>query len=96
MSLALTVAQPTGVDATFWVLSSLNLDAYTHTALIQMDGYLSSTAKDNGSSPLTSQNITVTFVPTNVLPNISVIQALYVKIQLDSFFSGATYTNDGV
>ncbi len=95
MSLALTVSQPTGVDATFWALNSLYLDALAHLGVINMDGYLDATAHTDGKSPLVTQSINVTFVPTTVIPGISVMEALYVKIQLDPFFSGAVYTDDG-
>lgn len=96
MSLALTVTQSTGVDATFWALSSLYLDAIAHLAVINMDGYLDATAHTDGKSPLVTQSITVSFVPTTIIPGISVMEALYIKIQLDPFFSGAVYTDDGV
>lgn len=96
MSLALTVTHATGVDVTFWTLNSVYLDAVAQHAVIKMDGYISSEARTNGNSPLTTQDVPVTFVPTNVLTGVSVIQALYAKAQLDPFFAEAVYTNDGI
>ncbi len=96
MSLALSVVQSSGVAATFWVLNSVYLDAYAYSANVQMDGWVDATSKSNGYSPLTSVTISITFTPTHVLTGMSVMDAIYAKIQLDPFFSGATYTSDGI
>ncbi len=97
MSLAQNVTLSTGVVAAYWTLNSLNLNAVTQIATILMTGYLDSTAFSNGNDPVTTTTISVTFVPTNALPGgVTVLAALYAKIGLDPFFSGATYTNDGV
>ncbi len=97
MSLAQNITLSTGVVATYWTLNSLHLNAVTQIATIHMNGYLDSTAFTNGNDPVTMTNISIAFVPTNTLPGgVTVLAALYAKIGLDPFFSGATYTNDGV
>lgn len=96
MSLSLNVAQPSGVLATFWTLNCINLNAIAHLGTIKLDGYLDATSHAASCTPLTSTTISVVFVPTNVVPNISVMDAIYMKIQLDPFFTGATYTPDGL
>ncbi len=97
MSLAKSVTQSTGVSVTFWTLNSLQLNAVTQIATVLMTGYLDGTAFTNGNDPVTTTTISIPFVPTNTLPGgVTVLLALYTKIQLDPFFAGATYTNDGV
>lgn len=97
MSLALDVTLASGASASFWILNALHLNAITQTATICMDGHVNSTTQAAGCIPLTQTTISVTFVPTNVLPGgVSVMQALYAKIAQDPFFTGATYTNDGL
>lgn len=97
MSLAKNVTMSTGVVVSYWTLCSLNLNTTTQIATIQMNGYLDSTAYSNGNDPVTHTTISVAFIPTNVLPGgVTVLQALYVKIGLDPFFSDATYTDDGI
>lgn len=97
MSISKSITQSTGVDVAFWVLNSLHLDTVTQIATIQMNGYLDGTSFTNGNDPVTTTTISVQFIPTNTLPGgVTVLTALYTKIMLDPFFSGATYTNDGV
>lgn len=96
MSLTLDVVQPTGITVSFWVLNAIHLNALTHIATIQMDGYLDVTSYNAGLLPIMATTISATMVPTNVLPNISIMAAIYAKIQLDPFFSGAVYTSDGI
>ncbi len=97
MSLAQSVTLSTGVNTSFWVLCSLNLNAVTQIATIQVSGYLDATAYSNGFDPVTHTTISVAFVPTTLLPGgVTVLQALYAKIQLDPFFVGSVYTNDGI
>lgn len=97
MSLTQNITQSSGVLVTYWTLNSLVLNAVTQIATILMTGYLDATSFTNGNDPVTTTTISVTFVPTNTLPGgVTVLAALYVKIGLDPFFTGATYTNDGV
>ncbi len=97
MSLAQNVTLSTGVLVTYWTLNSLNLNAVTQVATLCLAGYLNATSFGNGNDPVTYTNISVTFIPNNVLPGgITVLYALYAKIQLDPFFAGSTYTDDGV
>jgi len=96
MSLALSVTQSSGAAATFWILNSIHLNAYAHLVTIHMDGYVDSAAQASGCTPLVSVSVSSAFDPTHVLTSMSVMDALYVKIQLDPFFSGAVYTSDGL
>jgi hypothetical protein len=96
MSLSLSVVQPNGATAGFWILNSVNLNTATKLVTIQMDGYISSDIYNAGGTPLTSTTISSVFDPTHVLPGVSVLYALYCKIELDPFFAGATYTDDGI
>ena len=96
MSLSLNVPQPTGAMASFWTLNCITLNAITHVATIKLDGFLDAESQLAGYYPLTSTIISVTFIPTNVISGVSIMQALYAKIQLDPFFTGATYTDDNL
>lgn len=97
MSLAKNVTLSTGVVATYWVLRTLYLDTVLQTAKVQMNGYLDDTTYTNGDDPVTIQEITVAFVPTNPLPGgVPVLTALYAKVLLDEFFTDGTFTSDGV
>lgn len=96
MSLAIDKVQSSGAVATFWVLNSIYLDAKTQMVTITMDGYVSSDTQSSGCAPLSSIILYVPFSHTDVIPNISVLTALYSKIQLDNFFNGAVYTEDGL
>ncbi len=97
MSLSQSVTQSTGVIVTYWVLNSLTLNTFTQIATICMSGYLDSTAFSNGNDAVTHTTISVNFIPTNVLPGgVTVLRALYAKVQLDVFFLDAVYTDDGV
>jgi hypothetical protein len=96
MSLSLVKSLSSGVSVSYWVISSANLSTASQTATIAVNGYITQPAYQAGLDPVITYSVTLTLNPTLVYNNTTFLQALYVAVGANSYFTGASYNSDGV
>lgn len=72
MGLLLSMLLPTGVTASFWVISSLKTDLIAKSIMVILSGFLSQTAYNGGSTALTTKTVIIKGVAYTALAGQSI------------------------